>query len=298
MSQTVFVTGASGYIGSAVARRLAEAGYKVCGLTRNPLAAQQMTNAGVEPVIGDMCAVDGWVERAAGCDAIVHTAFDGTAAWDADAAALTAFEKAAERGLMRKLIYTSGVWVHGDSAGAEVDETSPLRPVDLVKPRTRHEARVLALSNIEVMVLRPAVVYGEARGIIGGWFEEALTRRTINYPGDGEQLWPLVHRDDLAEAYLLALRRGKRGEVYLASDGSALRVKQLAGAVAKACGASAKAWPAAQVLEKLGPYGAALLLSQRVSSAKAERELGWRPNHTDFISEAPALLREFHAASD
>lgn len=296
MSQTVFVTGASGYIGSAVARRLVDAGLVVRGLTRNPVAAQSLRAAGIDPVVGDLNVAEEWIPAASECEAIVHVASDDQTLWETDAAALTGFEQIAARGLLRKLIYTSGIWVHGE-AGGVLDENSPLRPLELVRPRPRHEARALALGNVDGMVLRPAVVYGEARGILGPWFEEALMRRSITYPGDGEQLWPLVHREDLAEAYLLALRRGKRGEAYLLADGSSHRVRDLASALARACGATAKPWPAAQVLERLGAYGGALLTSLRVNSAKAERELGWRPNHTDFVAEAPALLREFHAAA-
>jgi nucleoside-diphosphate-sugar epimerase len=298
MSQTVFVTGATGYIGSAVVKRLLAAGFDVCGLTHRPGGLHTLREWGAEPIEGDLNRPEEWIERLSQCEAVVHAAVDHETTWDADATALGAIEKAAARGSLRKFIYTSGVWVHGESGGATLDETAPLRPLELVKTRAKHEARACAIAALDTIVLRPAIVYGEMRGIIGKWFESGLTSRTVSYPGDGEQTWPLIHRDDLAEAYLLALRRGRKGEAYIIADGSSFKVRELAEATAKASGAVAKSWPAPKVREALGAFGLALLASQKVSAAKAERELGWRPNHSDFVAEASALLREFHDASE
>ena len=185
--------------------------------------------------------------------------------------------------------------MNGPSGATPIDETSPLDPLELVQWRVAHEEIALDLSAQEVVtvVLRPGVVYGEGRGILGGWFAQAHEHKPIAYPGDGSQHWPLVHRDDVADAYLLALEHGQHGDRYLLADESRHTVKQLAEAAAAAAGVSAKPWPAQELVAALGLYGKALLNDAQVTSARARRQLGWVPRHNSFVTEAPLLWREW-----
>src|SRR5207245_9702372 len=93
---------------------------------------------------------------------------------------LEAFRGAAEDGRLRRLRNPSGRWVHGDAHGETIDESSPLHPHELVAWRAAHEDVVMDLAQQEVgaVVFRPGIVYGESRGILGGWFREAHERRT------------------------------------------------------------------------------------------------------------------------
>jgi nucleoside-diphosphate-sugar epimerase len=141
------------------------------------------------------------------------------------------------------------------------------------------------------------MVYGGRRGILGRWFEEAKARGTVTYPGDGAQRWGLVHRDDVADAYVLALEHARGGERYLLVDESRLTVREIAEAVAATAGARATPSDRRAVVETLGPYGAALLLDQQFTAARARRELGWVPRHASFVAEAGALLQEWAAAT-
>jgi nucleoside-diphosphate-sugar epimerase len=143
------------------------------------------------------------------------------------------------------------------------------------------------------VILRPGIVYGESRGILGDWWREARDQHTVTYPGDGSQRWPMVHRDDVAEAYLLALEHAKPGSRFPLADDSRLTVREIAEAIARVTGATARAWPREQVLEKLGSYGEALLASLQVSAAAARRDLGWVPRHSSFVKEAEALFGEW-----
>ncbi|MEO5987663.1 MAG: NAD-dependent epimerase/dehydratase family protein [Candidatus Eisenbacteria bacterium] len=298
MTQRIFVTGASGYIGSAVAARLARAGHEVFGLTRSRERARVITALGVKPVFGDLATPADWTGVLQNCDWAVHAAFDAEhGAPEQDENALDAFRTAALDGRLRKLIYTSGIWVHGASAQV-LDETAPLKPLKLVQWRAAHEEIALDLSSHEVvtLVMRPGMVYGEHRGVFGNWFAEAHQEKTVTYPGDGSQHWGMVHRDDVAEGYALALEDGETSGRYLLVDESCHTVKELAEAAAKAAEAKAKAWPAEEVIETLGPYGKALLNDLQVTSAKARRELGWVPRHTSFVTEAPELWREWQEA--
>ena len=207
--------------------------------------------------------------------------------------AIEAFRQASADGRVRRILYTSGVWVHGPSVDA-IDEHAPYQPLDIVGWRPVHETLAYELSEHEVAVtiIRPGMVYGEHRGILGMWFAEAHDKKTLTYPGDGSQHWPLVHRDDLADLYVRALTGAKGGDAYLAGDGSWFTVKAMAEAVAAATGVTATSWPAEELLKAFGPFGQALLQDQRIQSTKAHTELGWTPTHTSFVDEADALWRE------
>jgi nucleoside-diphosphate-sugar epimerase len=200
-------------------------------------------------------------------------------------------------GRVRRVLYTSDAWVHGHGEDGHADEKTPVAPLAHIQWRAAHEeiALDLAAHEVEVIVLRPALVYGESRGILGGWFAEATKERTVTYPGDGSQHWSLVHRDDVADAYALALEHGAAGERYLLADESRHTVKQLAEAVAAATRSKAVPVPAAELVKKHGPAGEALLNDLTVSSAKARRELGWVPRHLSFATEADDLWREWQA---
>jgi nucleoside-diphosphate-sugar epimerase len=233
------------------------------------------------------------------CDGAVHTAFDGeNGAADVDHAALEGFRLASLDGRVRRVLYTSGTWVHGHGDDGSADERTPLAPLAVVQWRAAHEeiALDLAAHDVDVVILRPGMAYGEHRGLLGGWFAEAHDVHTVTYPGDGSQHWSLVHRDDLAEGYTLAYEHGKAGERYLLADESRFTVKELAEAVAEATGSRAISWPATELVKAMGGYGEALLNDLLVSSARARRELGWVPRHTSFVAEARDLWREWQTA--
>lgn len=296
MNERIFVTGATGYVGSAVAARLARAGHSVFGLTRQREAAKSLATAGITPVLGDLASPGDWRGVLQNCDAAVHCAFDAqSGAADIDLCALDALRAAALDGRVRRVLYTSGIWVHGHGENGHADETTPLAPLSIVQWRAAHEEIALDLAGHEVavVILRPGMVYGEQRGILGGWFAEAHEQHTVTYPGDGSQHWSMVHRDDVADAYALALEHAEPGSRYLLADESQHTVKEMAEAVARATQSKAVSWSAEELVRSYGGYGEALLNDLRVSSVKARRELGWVPRHTSFVNEAAELWRDW-----
>jgi nucleoside-diphosphate-sugar epimerase len=296
MKHRIFITGATGYLGSAVAARMARAGHDVYGLTRTTEHEAMLAGLGVKPVVGDLSDAEPWIGLLQNCDVVAHCAFDAqTGASDQDHHALEAFRVAALDGRVRRVLYTSTPWVHGKGGDKPVDESSPLKPLEIAQWRIAHEEIAIDLSahDVSTLVMRPAMLYGEARGVMGGWFAEAQRQQVITYPGDGSQRWAMVHRDDAADAYLLALEHGEAGDRFLLSDESRHTVRELAEAAAAAAGVPAKERPADEVVAALGVYGKALLNDQLVSSAKARRELGWVPRHASFVAEAPQLWREW-----
>jgi nucleoside-diphosphate-sugar epimerase len=297
MSQRVFLTGATGYLGSAIGARLARAGHEVLGLTRQEDRATWLESLGMTPIVGSIDEPDAWLGRLQNADAVVHAAADSESAAAQDQKVLEAVRAAVVDGRVRRLLYTSGVWVHGATGDTAIDETSALRPLALVKWRAAHEDVALdeAERGLETVVIRPGIVYGESRGILGEWWREAREQHTVTYPGDGAQHWPMVHRDDVAEAYLLALEHAKPGSKFLLGDESHLTVLEVAEAAAQAAGAKTQSMPAAKVLETFGAFGEALLTNQRITSAAARRELGRVPRHASFVREANALYGEWQA---
>ena len=297
MSLRIFVTGASGYLGSAFAARLARAGHDVYGMTRNAERGAGLASAGIRPVFGDLSQPESFLGTLKNCDAVVHGALDPSAPAAQDQHALEAFRTAAQDGRLRRLVYTSGVWVHGDSQGRVIDESTPLAPLALVRWRAAHEDIVADLAEHDVapVILRPAIVYGESRGILGAMFAEAREQRTVTYPGDGRQFWGLVHRDDVAEACALALEHARAGDRFVLGDESQHTVREIAEAIARVTGAEPRPMPRESVIEKHGEYGEALLTSQKITSARARRELGWVPRHASFVNEVDALYREWQS---
>ena len=301
MNQRIFVTGATGYIGGVVAARLARKGHQVFGLTRSAERGKALSAAGITPVVGDLAHREEWQGVLQNCDVAVHAAFDSeNGAADVDQAALEALRHAALDGRVRRVLYTSGLWVHGHGAEGMADELTPLQPLAVVQWRAAHEEIALDLSahEVSVVILRPGMVYGEHRGILGGWFAEAQDSHTVTYPGDGSQHWPLVHRDDVAEGYALALEHAPAGERYLLTDESRHTVKELAESVATATGSKPVSWPAQDLVQAHGGFGEALLNDLCVTSAKARRELGWVPRHTSFVAEASDLWRDWQSARE
>lgn len=297
MPQRVFLTGASGYLGSAIGARFVRAGYEVLGLTRSEDRARALEKAGMTPILGGLAAPDEWIGRLKNCDGFVHAALDAEAPADLDQAALEAARTATSDGRVKRMLYTSGCWAHGDSGGETADEKTPLSPYPVSKWRVAHEEVVIdALEHgLDSVILRPGVVYGGSRGILGKFWKEARERRTVTIPGDGAQHWAMVHRDDVAEGYLLAYEHAKSGARYLLTDESHLTVREIGEAIAGVTGATLHTRPAGQVVENLGAYGEALLGDQHLSSAAARRELGWVPRHASFVKEIDGLYGEWQA---
>jgi nucleoside-diphosphate-sugar epimerase len=248
-------------------------------------------------VIGDLADPAGLAGPMRNADAVIHAAYDPageSARRDRDA--LGAVREAVQDGRVRKVIYTSGIWVHGDTGGRVVDETARPEPAERVAWRPAHEEVALDMTSLgaTVVVMRPGMVYGGARGWFGGWFREARDHGRVSYPG-GPQRWNMVHVDDVAAAYWLALEHATDGARYLLVDETRHTVQELAHAAAAAAGATAIAVPPEEVLRRHGALGAAMLCDSMATAAKARRELGWTPLHASFVAEAGALWEAWQA---
>jgi len=297
----VFVTGATGFIGLAVAQAFARAGHRVLGLTRTPAKAGRLAAREIEPVVGALQEPDGWRARAAGCQVFVHCAMDYAArTYELDRAAIEALAGCGgRRGAAHTLLYTSGVWVYGDTQGARVDETSPLNPPGLVAARVASEELVLSRARPELatIVIRPGCVYGGQGSLTAAWFESA-TKGAARFVGDGAQRWAMIHLDDLADLYVRAGESGLACEVFNATDRSRASVRECAAAASRAAGGQGQvvSVPLEEARGSLGPLAEPLTFSQHVDSGKAARRLGWQPRHAGFVDEVETLHLAWRAA--
>ena len=282
----VFLTGATGYIGSAVAERLRQAGHKLTGLARSDDAARRLTAAGVEPVSGDFSDPSSVGAAAQTADGAISMATTYNPAVDGPAvdAILDRFA-----GSNKPFVYTSGIWSHGDTGGKVVDETSPPKPAALVAWRQAVEERVLQAAGrgIRSTVIRPAIVYGRGGGLLAGFSDSARKEGSARFVGAGQNRWPFVHVDDLAELYLLALEHAPAGTLLLGVAGPSYPVGHVAAAASRGAGAGGKtqAWPLEEARKTLGPYADALVLDQQASGRRAQELLGWKPGRPDVLQD-------------
>jgi nucleoside-diphosphate-sugar epimerase len=300
MNHRVFVTGASGYLGHAIAVRLLRSGHTVFGLTRDPARARTLADAKITPVTGDFADPDTFLSELKNCDCVVHAGLEtGPEMSRQDQRALEAIQAAVEDGRVRRVLYTSSVWVYGDTGGTVVDESSPLDPPEIAAWRAPHEEVVLDLleHDVNAIILRPDMVYGGYRGWFGAWFREAREKGTVTYPG-GDQHWSTVHVDDLADAYALALEDGPSGARFILTDESRHTVRELAEAAARAAGARAVRVAPDDAREALGPLADALLCDRQATAGRARRELGWTPMHGSFVAEVERLFNDWRAGRE
>jgi len=285
----VFLTGATGYIGTSVAEALQKAGHHVIGLARSRESAEKLAKRGIEAHSGDMRDKTSLTSAAKRADGVIHAASpsDATSA-ELDNLVLDAI-LGELKGTGDPFVYTSGVWVLGDTGGRFADEGFPLNPTPLVTWRAECEKRVLASAKdgIRSSVIRPAIVYGRGGGIPGSLVQSGRDKGTVVYVGDGDNHWPGVHVDDLANLYVAVLEQAPAGSVFLAAQGDAVNVREVALAASEAAGKPGyiASWPLEEARKTLGAYADALVLDQKISGEKAKKVLGWKPKHASFLDD-------------
>lgn len=302
MGMRIFITGATGFIGHAVAANLARAGHEVVGLARTGEKAKRLAAAEALPVMGDMRQPETYIEAAGSCQVLIHCAAEYSAQYtELDRRTVSELLKSAhDSSRPRLFVYTSGVWVYGNTGGRAVDESTPLNPPAMAAARVETEATVLAASTgrVRTIVIRPGCVYGGAGGLTATWFESAEKEGAARIVGDGSFRWSMVHVSDLAEAYRLAVESRLAGEVFNLTDRSRSTVLECARAASQAAtGTAAVATtPVEEAAKTMGAMAEGLTLDQHVDSSKAVRLLGWQPRHGGFVDGAARYYRSWKAS--
>jgi nucleoside-diphosphate-sugar epimerase len=297
----IFLTGATGYVGSAVMDALLRSGHEVTALVRDPEKAEHVSGRGVHPIIGELSRPASYAAAAEIADSIVHAALEGSVRKQAvDRQAIETLVAAAGRraaaGLPACVVYTSAAWVLGEAQ--EATEETPLNPIPLVAWRPEHERLVLdACGNgVRTVVIRPGVVYGGARGIVGDLLKDAANG-LLRVVGTGKNHWACIYDRDLADLYVRVATMDDAAGVFHANDEADESVDDIVAAIAQQAKMppDVRHMPLEEARKKMGPYADALALDQIVRSPRA-RSLGWAPTLRSVAGSVARLLEEFRTA--
>jgi nucleoside-diphosphate-sugar epimerase len=299
----IFLTGATGYIGSAVIDAALRASHQITALVRTPQAADALASRGVTPVLGDLKTVKSYRAAADGHDSYIHAAADSSPKREeVDRKAidiLIGIAATRAKASPVSFVYTSGIWVLGSNA-QPMDETAQANPGQLLGWRPAHEQLVLqaAAPNLRTAVIRPGVVYGGNRGIVSDLLKNALNG-LIRVIGTGENHWPLVYDRDLADLYVRVASMPEASGIYHANDEGDETVNAIVEGIAGhlSMKPDVRHVPLEEARKKLGAYADALVLDQRVRGPRA-RALGWSPTLHSVGTNVPRLLEEFRRAQE
>jgi nucleoside-diphosphate-sugar epimerase len=303
----IFLTGATGYVGSAVLDALIRGGHDVTTLVRDNAKAAHVGARGARPVIGNLADPKSFRGAADAQDGYVHAAIDKSSGRgpEIEKIAIETIIAAARRprtaGSMapakRFVIFTSGVWVLG-SAPEPTAEDAPLNPIAMSSHRPAHEQMVLdaATPQLRTVVVRPGVVYGGGSGMVGDIFK-AATNGLVRVVGDGNNHWPLVYDRDLADLYAKLAVNNDASGIFHANDEGDERVNDIVSAISPYLPVrpDVRHVPIKEARSKLGPYADALALDQIVRSPRA-RTLGWAPTLHSVAGNCARLLEEWRSA--
>ncbi|UBU13703.1 SDR family oxidoreductase [Nonomuraea gerenzanensis] len=300
----VFVTGASGHLGSAVVPELLSAGHEVVGLARSETSAAALTALGAEVRPGDLDDLGGLREAAADADGVIHLAFkhdamvagDYASAVEADLAALRAFREALA-GTGKPFVGTSGTGML--SHAPEHAATEPGRaaaedvvlapgPGLLARAGAENLAVDLAGSGIRSSVVRlPPTVHSELdrHGFVPMLIATARATGVSGYLGDGGNRWPAVHTLDAARVYRLALEQAPAGSRLHAVGDEGVPFRQLAEAIGRHLDVPVAAIPAERAQEHFGFLAGIVPLDNPTSSERTRRLLGWQPAHPGLLAD-------------
>jgi len=301
----VFLTGATGYVGSAVLEAFVRAGHRVTTLVRHSSTASEAPSRlpGVEAFVGDLSNPASYVATAATCDALVHTAFESSPRGaSVDRVAVEALMDVAARvtaaGRRVAVIYTSSASVLGNVDVAAAEDAAP-RPPAGVSWRPAHETAVIESaqrSGARAIIVRPGIVYGGAQGAVTELLQGAANG-LIRVIGDGSNRWPSIYDRDLAELYVRLATNPDAEGVFHATDEADDRVNDIVEAIGRHARSrpDVRHVPLPEARLKTGPYADAVALDQVIRSPRA-RALGWSPSLHSITGNVARLFEEFRSA--
>jgi nucleoside-diphosphate-sugar epimerase len=286
----VFVTGATGFIGSIVVEDLIRAGHQVLGLSRSDAGAQFLTEAGAEVHRGDIYDVESLRSGAAKTDGVIHCAFNHDAManfvanCETDRKVIEALG-AELAGSKRHLVITSGT---GRSAsGQPRTEEDPLIPSSVFPRGASEEAAESVLAKgVSVSVIRlPQVHDPFKQGLITPLIAVARQKGVSAYVGDGTNRWPAAHRLDAAALYRLALEKAVAGARYNAVGEEGISLREIAESIGRGLKITVVSLSPEKVGEHFGWLSMMVGIDMPASSVLTQQRLGWRPSHAGLIAD-------------
>jgi nucleoside-diphosphate-sugar epimerase len=285
----VFVTGATGFIGSAIVSELVDAGHRVVGLARSDAAAASLTAAGAGVHRGSLDDLDSLRGGAAAADGVIHTAYhhdfaDFLAAAETDRRAIETLGETLA-GSDRPLVVTSGIAMV--APGRVVTEADVAAPGTPRVAASEEAALSLADRGVRTSVVRlPPSVHGDGdHAFVPQIISAARAAGTSAYPGDGSNRWPAVHRLDAAHLFRLALESAPAGARLHGVAEAGVPVRDIAETIGRHLRMPVNSITAQEAFERIGFVGAIFALDVPASSAMTQQLLGWHPVQPGLIAD-------------
>jgi nucleoside-diphosphate-sugar epimerase len=295
----VFVTGASGWIGSAVVPELLGAGHQVVGLARSEASAQRIEELGAVVQRGDVDDPDSLAQAAADADGVIHLAFQHDVAFGGNFAAAAAADRQAVEamgavlaGSDRPFVLASGML--GLKVGKLATEEDGLVPDDVVRAnpaglRSATALFTLSLRGIGVRssVLRfPPTVHGDGdHGFVATFVDIARQKGISGYVGDGTNRWPAVHRSDAARLARLAVEAAPAGSVLHAVGDEGVAFRDIAEAIGRHLDIPTASVTPDEAVEHFAPLGHFAGLDSPATAALTRELLGWQPSGPSLLED-------------
>jgi len=285
----VFLTGATGFIGSAIIEELRAAGHQVTGLARSDEAAARLAEWGVEARRGDVADPEGLAEAARASDGVIHCAFGHDFSkyaemGETDLRAVAAMAEALA-GSGKPLVVTSGMTAR--TPGRASTEADPADTEGMAAVRGAPETLALSAGEkgVRSMVVRlpPSVHDVAAQGLVSMLIMAARQTGVSAYVGEGANRWPAVHRRDAARLFRLGLEHGAPGQRLHAVGEEGVTLRSIAEAIGKKLGIPAHSLSAEEAAAKLGFFAGPAANDMPASGAATQASLGWRPTHPGLV---------------
>jgi nucleoside-diphosphate-sugar epimerase len=283
----VFVTGATGFIGSAIVQELLDGGHQVIGLARSDESAAALAKWGAEVHRGELTDTDSLIAGARASEGVIHTAFvhdfaNFMANIELDRRAVEAMAGALE-GSGKPLIIASGTLMASHASPA-TEETPPASPD---APRAGSEVRVLTAPGVRGAIVRlaPAVHDRTRAGLITSMIAIAREKGFSAYVGEGENRWPAVHRLDAARLFVAGLERATPGTRLHAVAEEGVSLRAIAEAVGEGLGVPVRSIAAQDAPAHFGWFGAFAGIDNLTSSAITRQATGWAPREAGLLAD-------------
>ena len=291
----IFVTGATGFIGSAIVQELINEGYQVLGLTRSDAGAKSLVAARAEVHRGDLQDLESLRRGADAADAVIHTAFIHDFSkfrenCEIDRRAIETLG-AALAGSDRLLIATSGTGIVGPTPGRLSTEEDPpySGPGSVPRIASEEAAASIAGRGVRVSVVRlPQVHDPEKQGLVTYAIAAAREKGVSIFVGDGANRWPAVNRLDAAHLYRLVLEKGVAGARYHAVAEEGVPFREIAQAIGRRVNLPVVSKSPEEAAEHFGWLAHFALMDSPASSERTRKLLGWQPRRTGLIADLDA----------